>query len=262
MSARPAAVAGSFYPADQAHLRAAVDELLETNPCTSARVPKAIVVPHAGYIYSGSTAASVYNLLKPASRSITRVVMLGPAHRVRLAGMALSDSDKFITPFGEIAIDTELQNNVIKLSNLSVSEHAHAFEHSLEVQLPFLQTVLESFKLLPVVVGDASADEVATLVDRVWGQDETVIVVSTDLSHFRSYESATKFDKSTCAAILNYDTSLNGEQACGCFPLNGMLKIAVKRKMHIDLIDYRNSGDTAGSRDRVVGYGAFALYEN
>jgi len=239
-----------------------VDELLKNNPCNSAQAPKAIVAPHAGYIYSGATAASVYNLLKPASRTITRVVLLGPAHRVRLAGMALPASSKFVTPFGEIAIETEMQNKVIKLSKVSVSEDAHAFEHSLEVHLPFLQAVLENFKLLPVVVGDASADEVATLVDSVWGQDETVIVISTDLSHFRSYESATKFDKSTCEAILNWDTNLNGEQACGCFPLNGMLKTAAKRQMRINLIDYRNSGDTAGSHDRVVGYGAFALYEN
>ncbi|MEE8119576.1 MAG: AmmeMemoRadiSam system protein B [Gammaproteobacteria bacterium] len=262
MNIRPAAVAGSFYPADQAQLRASVIELLKDNPCNSTEVPKAIVAPHAGYIYSGPTAASVYNLLHAAADKIRRVVLLGPAHRVPLGSMALPTCKSFATPLGEIPVDIELRDRVTRLDLVTESEPAHAFEHSLEVHLPFLQTVLTSFTLLPIVVGVVSADKVAKLIDTVWGEGETLIVISTDLSHFMSYDRATEYDEITCKKILDCNTHLQGDQACGCFSLNGMLKTASRRQMQISLIDYRNSGDTAGSRDRVVGYGAFALYEH
>lgn len=261
---REAAVAGLFYPEEPAELRAQIEALLHGGDVPGAATgpaPKALVVPHAGYIYSGATAAAAYRRLRPAAEHLSRVVLLGPAHRVPVAGLALPEASAFLTPLGAVPVDAEAAARVRGLPGVAVSALAHAYEHSLEVQLPFLQVVLGAFRVLPLVVGEARPDEVAAALEAVWGGSETLIVVSTDLSHYHEYERARELDAATCAAILERRDRLAGDQACGCRPLNGLLRLAAARGYELELLDYRNSGDTAGSRERVVGYGAFALHE-
>lgn len=261
---RHAAVAGSFYPAEPEILRAQVDAFLagEAGPAPGhAPRPKALIVPHAGYIYSGPTAACAYRCLAGRAAGITRVVLLGPAHRVWLAGLALPEAEAFATPLGTVPLDAEACERARALPGVFVSGEAHAQEHCLEVQLPFLQRVLGAFTLVPLVVGEASPGTVATVLEALWGGPETLIIISTDLSHYLDYDTARTRDAATCAAILAGRTGLSGEQACGCRPLNGFLQHAARRGGELTQLDYRNSGDTAGSRDRVVGYGAFAWYE-
>ncbi len=261
---RPAAVAGSFYPGQAAALAGDVAALLKAAvPPAGAPVPKALIVPHAGYIYSGAVAARAYALLQAVAQRITRVVLLGPAHRVAVRGLALPDADGFATPLGAIEIDADGARAVSALPPVTTSASAHAWEHSLEVQLPFLQTVLKKFKLLPLVVGDATPDEVAAVLERVWGGPETLIVVSSDLSHYLSYDDARRTDDRTAQAILAPDSApLDHEQACGATPVNGLLLAARRRGLHARLLDLRNSGDTAGGRDLVVGYAAIAFQED
>ncbi len=225
--------------------------------------PKAILAPHAGYIYSGPVAANAYAALYPVREKINHVVLLGPAHRVYVKGMALSSSSHFATPLGEIEINKKLTQQVLNLPGVEVFDEAFAQEHSLEVHLPFLQTVLTNFTLLPVVVGDANPDMVSTLIETIWGDENTLIVISTDLSHFHEYQTANQIDASTVEHIkqLEYE-NVGPKQACGCHPVNGLLKVARDNGHKISVVDVRNSGDTAGSHDRVVGYGSFLLYEN
>ena len=261
MTTRPAAVAGMFYPAPAHELQTLVNTLLQSGQPQAVKksAPKVLVVPHAGYIYSGSTAASAYNLLKPYADQIRRVVLLGPAHRVALRGMALPSNDHFETPLGKIRLDTNAINRLKQLPAIDIFDAAHTLEHSLEVQLPFLQTVLSDFTLIPIVVGDTTPEEVKTVINDCW-QDDTLFVISTDLSHFLNYNSACTVDNNTINHILAFDNHLHGEQACGCRPLNGMLLTAKEKKLQIDFIGYCNSGDTAGDKERVVGYAAFSLY--
>jgi len=260
---RPAAVAGSFYPGQAAALAHDVAALLKAAEApANAPVPKALIVPHAGYMYSGAVAAHAYAQLQSAARQITRVVMLGPAHRVAVRGLALPDADGFATPLGAIEIDADAARAVSALPQITTSTSAHAWEHSLEVQLPFLQTVLTKFKLLPLVVGDATADEVATVLERIWGGPETLIVISSDLSHYQSYEDARRIDDRTVQEILApAGAPLDHEQACGATPVNGFLLAARRHGLQARLLDLRNSGDTAGNRDLVVGYAAVAFQE-
>jgi AmmeMemoRadiSam system protein B len=252
MSTRRPAVAGLFYPADPDELAATVDELLaRAAPPDDRAAPKAIVVPHAGYIYSGAIAASAYARVPS---TITRVVLLGPAHRVDLAGIARPSVDAFRTPLGEIPLDTAPIPGVI------VDDRAHFEEHSLEVQLPFLQRLLDAFTLLPLLVGRAEPHAVAAVLDAVWGGNETLIVVSTDLSHYETYEVANERDTATAAAVLaGRPDAISPLDACGAYPLRGLLTAAPHHDLVPELVDLRNSGDTAGSKDRVVGYGAFAF---
>lgn len=262
MKVRPAAVAGTFYPDDAHDLRLVVqhciDRAVPAQP--DAPVPKALVVPHAGLVYSGPIAASAYLRLSPVHTSIRRVVLLGPSHRVRLRGLALSSAEGWSTPLGIVPLDMSAAAILADLDYVSTDDHAHGPEHSLEVQLPFLQSLLDDFELIPIVVGAASPDEVATVIERLWGGPETVVLVSTDLSHYHPYDEAVELDARTAAAIVARTGDRIGDlDACGCRPLRGLLHTASDRDLTIEQLDLRNSGDTAGDKNRVVGYGAFAL---
>lgn len=260
---RPAAVAGAFYPAQPQSLRAAVQALLATaDPQRSGAQPKALIVPHAGYIYSGPTAAAAYAPLAAYRDTIRRVVLLGPVHRVAVRGLALPDCTGFATPLGTVALDRAAIAAIDDLPQVVTSAAAHAWEHSLEVQLPFLQQTLGDFSLLPLAVGDASAAQVAEVLERVWGGRETLILISSDLSHFHDYEQARALDGDTVERILALDATLDHAQACGGTPINGLLLAACRRSLRVQLLDRCNSGDTAGDRARVVGYAAFALFES
>jgi len=292
---RPPAVAGSFYPADPRRLaldlRHFLDEVKPArfplpNPLVkllanrlspqagkSLVIPegeganeslrevhvKALIVPHAGYRYSGAIAASAYATLRPLAARIRRVVLLGPTHRVAVRGLALPAATTFSTPLGEIKLDTDAMHELARLPQVVVSDAVHAQEHSLEVQLPFLQTVLQDFKLVPLAVGDASAEEVAAVLEAVWGGAETLIVISSDLSHYLPAEVSQLVDRKTADEILKLRPLGSHQQACGATPLNGLLLAARAHHLQPHLLDLRNSGDTAGPHDSVVGYAAFAF---
>jgi AmmeMemoRadiSam system protein B/AmmeMemoRadiSam system protein A len=263
-SVRPAAVAGMFYPGDPRALAAEVDELLDgVDSPTGPRLgfPKAIVVPHAGSLYSGPVAARAYDELAPARGIVRRVVLLGPVHRVPVRGLAVPSAGAFATPLGTIRIDQEAIGAVRALPQVVTSDPAHALEHSLEVQLPFLQKVLGDFALAPFAVGDATVEEVAEVIERLWGGPETLIVISTDLSHYHSYDEARAIDGSTVRRIAALATDIDHDEACGATPLNGFLSLSRKKKLSLKLLAACNSGDTAGGKDRVVGYSSFGLYE-
>ncbi|HEX7953926.1 MAG TPA: AmmeMemoRadiSam system protein B [Burkholderiales bacterium] len=259
-SVRPPAVAGAFYPRLAADLQSQVHGLLAAARTPPPQCPKALIAPHAGYIYSGPIAAHAYACLSPFRAQISRVVLLGPAHRVPLRGLALPDATTFATPLGEIALDREAAGALRHLPQICVSAEAHALEHSLEVHLPFLQQTLADFSLVPLVVGDASPREVAQVLDLLWGGEETLIVVSSDLSHYLPYPAARRTDEHTAQAILGLAPTLDHAQACGATPVNGLLSTAAHRGLRPQLLDLRNSGDTAGDRNRVVGYSAFAFF--
>ncbi len=258
---RPPAVAGMFYPASAATLQADVDRLLAAAPIPAMAQPKALIVPHAGYIYSGPTAARAYAALAPWRATIGRVVLLGPTHRVAVRGLALPASDAFATPLGEVRIDVAARAALADLPQVVVSDPAHAQEHSLEVHLPFLQRALDDFSLLPLAVGQASPEAVAEVLERLWGGAETLLVISSDLSHFLPYATAKQVDGVTCRHILALATDIDPHQACGAFPVNGLLLAAQRHGLRPTLLDLCNSGDTAGDRQRVVGYAAFAFHE-
>ncbi|MDH5191814.1 MAG: AmmeMemoRadiSam system protein B [Gammaproteobacteria bacterium] len=258
-SIRTPAVAGMFYPADQQELRAMVDSCLRDAPPAN-HAPKAMIVPHAGYVYSAPVAASGYARLASVREQIKRVVLLGPSHRVALYGLAMSSADQFATPLGNIPIDKSALSQINDLPQVKMMDQAHELEHSLEVHLPFLQETLSDFMLVPLVVGDASPDEVAQVLERLWGGPETLIVISSDLSHFHDYASAQIRDKRTSNAIENLQPEkIQYDDACGRNPVNGLLTVARKLGLHATTIDLRNSGDTAGDRDRVVGYGTYVF---
>lgn len=257
---RPAAVAGSFYPGQPDVLRGVLAGLLEqAEPRASGGQPKALIVPHAGYVYSGPVAASAYAQISGLRKQIKRVVLLGPTHRVAVRGLALPEADRFSTPLGEVPLDAEGMRSLADLPQVVRSEAAHRFEHSLEVQLPFLQEVLDDFVLLPLAVGDATAEEVAAVLERVWDGDDTLIVISSDLSHFLPDALARQIDRGTADAIAALDPHLNHEQACGATPVNGLLLAARRHQLRALELDLRNSSQTAGDPDRVVGYAAFAF---
>jgi AmmeMemoRadiSam system protein B/AmmeMemoRadiSam system protein A len=259
---RPAAVAGAFYPAQSAALRAQVRACLrDARPAGHTTPPKALIVPHAGYVYSGPIAASAYARLTGLRERIRRVVLLGPVHRVPLRGVALPGVDAFETPLGTIAIDRDAAAALTPLPHVVVDRAAHATEHSLEVQLPFLQETLAEFTLVPLAVGDASADEVADVLQTLWGGAETLVVISSDLSHYLPYDLARRTDTASVQTMLDLSPTLDHLQACGATPVNGLLTVARRLGLRAELIDLRNSGDTAGDKGRVVGYGALAFYE-
>jgi AmmeMemoRadiSam system protein B len=258
---RPPAVAGLFYPGQPEELRDTVSEYLAQAPASAGAPPKALIVPHAGYIYSGGIAAAAYAQLAHRRSQIRRVVLIGPSHRVYLEVMAVPAAEAFQTPLGVVPIDRELKSRVLQLSQVVEADAPHASEHCLEVQLPFLQTLLHDFTLLPVALGSVSPGAVANLLAEVWGGNETLVLVSSDLSHYLPYDAARKLDAITIDAILRYDTHLTGEQACGCTGINGLSALARERGLSIEEIARCNSGDTAGDRYRVVGYGAFRLNE-
>lgn len=257
---RPAAVAGTFYPGEPGALAAEVASYLaEAGP--QGPPPKAIIAPHAGYMYSGAIAGRVYARLKPLAGRIQRVVLLGPAHRVHVRCAAVPAASAFASPLGEVKLDAQCVAKLRELPCVEVSDRAHALEHSLEVHLPFLQAVLGEFSLVPLVIGEATPSEVARILDLVWGGEETLVVVSSDLSHYLPYDAARRRDLDTARAILGLEPTIVPEEACGAHPINGLITCARQRGLEVEGIDLRNSGDTAGGRDRVVGYGAFAFHE-
>jgi AmmeMemoRadiSam system protein B len=261
-SIRQPAVADMFYPGNARELQHMVQSFLREaqTPARESEAPKAMVAPHAGYVYSGPIAANAYARLTKAKERIKRVVLLGPSHRVPLLGCACSSADYFATPLGNVPLDRDAIAQILALPFVKQLDQAHTLEHSLEVHLPFLQTVLADFSLVPVVVGDCRPEEVAQLLETLWGGDETLVVVSSDLSHYHDYQTAKQMDSATCAAIEKLDyNAIDSHHACGVMPLRGLLYVAKKHHMHAHTVDCRNSGDTAGPRDQVVGYGSYVF---
>lgn len=259
---RAAAVAGTFYPGNREELASSVRHYLDgaAKSAVTADAPKAIIAPHAGYVYSGAIAGQVYASLRPAAHRIERVVLLGPAHRVGFAGLAAPDCDAFETPLGPVTVDRAAIEAVCDLPQVTRRGDAHRDEHSLEVQLPFLQDVLGQFTLVPLVVGQCDAAQVAAVLDRLWGGPETLIVISSDLSHYEDYDTAQRLDGATAAAIESLQPDrIEQRQACGRLPIAGLLRVARHRGMTVKRLGLCNSGDTAGDRKRVVGYGAWRL---
>jgi MEMO1 family protein len=260
-SVREAAVAGLFYPGDAGVLREDVQRLFESvhvQPVSTER-PKALIAPHAGYIYSGGVAAAAYDQISPACDLIRRVVLVGPSHRVYFQGVAISTARAFATPLGEVEIDVDLKSQLLARGDVLAADAPHALEHSLEVHLPFLQVLLNEFTVVPLVTGVATPEFVADVLNTIWGGDDTLIVASSDLSHYLPYAEAQRVDAATNAQILARSINLTPEQACGALPINAVLAVANARDLDITEVARLNSGDTAGDRDRVVGYGAYAI---
>jgi hypothetical protein len=260
MKIRPAAVAGLFYEGDPARLQSQVDVLLGEVEAGSTPLPRALIVPHAGYIYSGSTAARAYARLSPLRGRIRRVALFGPAHRVYLRGMAVPAAEAFSTPLGSVPLDLQATADLAALPRVTFSDSVHESEHSLEVQLPFLQRVLGDFRLVPVAVGESDPADVARAMEHLWRAEDTLLLVSTDLSHFHPYEQARQLDSLTCDRLLARASDLSGEEACGARALNGLMRTRAGRDLDMELLHLCNSGDTAGDRNRVVGYGSFSLH--
>jgi AmmeMemoRadiSam system protein B/AmmeMemoRadiSam system protein A len=261
---RPAAVAGMFYPGNAPQLSAEVAELLDGVESFAPRLgfPKALIVPHAGYVYSGQVAARAYDELAGARGIVKRVVLLGPSHYVAGRGLAVPVAEYFETPLGHIRLDKDAIASLAGLKQVVPSDPAHAQEHSLEVQLPFLQKLLGEFSLVPLSVGAATVEEVVQVLERLWGGPETLIVISTDLSHYHAYDEAKRIDGATLARIQGLATDLNHDEACGATALNGFLSMCRDRDLHVLLLSACNSGDTAGGKTRVVGYSALAVFEH
>jgi AmmeMemoRadiSam system protein B len=257
---RPAAVAGLFYPSDPDELGAMVEALL-TGVHAGHRLAKALIVPHAGYVYSGAVAGQAYGSLGPAARELRRVVLLGPSHHEWFRGLAVPTVEAFATPLGAMRVDAAAVRRLRELPAVVAADRPHAREHSLEVQLPFLQHLAPLAGIVPVVAGAATPAEVEAVIDALWGGADTLIVISSDLSHYHPYGAAQALDASTAQAILEGREDLSGEEACGCVLVNGLARAVRKRGLRAELLDLRNSGDTAGDRRRVVGYGAFGFYD-
>ena len=262
-SIRPAAVAGHFYPDDPEMLRAQVNELLTAAlPAEELTTPpKAIIVPHAGYMYSGAIAANGYAPLRGLRDGPRRVVLLGPPHRQPVSGFALPAAQGFSTPLGVVPVDGEAAETLRQLPDVVVDDRPHAQEHCIEVLLPFLQTLLDRFEIVPLLVGSATPERVADGLELLWGGPETLIVVSSDLSHYLCYEDSRALDRSTARQMLDLRPCLHGEQACGACAVNGLLSAAAQRGLEPYLLDLRSSGDTAGDRSRVVGYASLAFVQ-
>jgi AmmeMemoRadiSam system protein B len=259
---RPPAEAGRFYPANPRELGDLVRTLLAQASPAIGPAPKAIIAPHAGYLYSGPIAASAYAHLIPARDLVTRVVLLGPSHYIALEGLAATSAEAFATPLGLVPVDAAALRQIGSLPQVRVLDEAHAQEHSLEVQLPFLQTVLNRFSLVPLAVGGVTPEEISEVLDALWGGPETRFVISSDLSHYLDSQTARRVDRATAKAIeaLNPD-AIGEDQACGRVPIRGLLHAARRHGLRVRTVDLRNSGDTAGPRDQVVGYGAFVFEE-
>ncbi len=260
---RAPAVAGMFYPDAPEALRNELATCLSvaSAPMKALEKLKALIVPHAGYVYSGGTAGKGYAILAPLADRIRRVVLLGPCHRVAVNGIAAPTVQAFASPLGRIPLDRAALDSLADLPQVIANDAAHAQEHSLEVQLPFLQAVLGAFTLIPLAVGRTGAAEVAQVIARLWGGPETLILISSDLSHFHGYADAQRIDGDTATHILALEQLTSYQQACGALPINGLLAVARQRGMQIERVAQCNSGDTAGDKSRVVGYATFALYE-
>jgi len=264
MTIRPAAVAGSFYPADAETLRAQITGLLDSAADTvsvSAQRLKALIVPHAGYVYSGPVAATAYRCLAPVREQIRNIVLLGPSHHVYLRTIAAPEADQFATPLGKISVDQErLQQLIHQYPIIQTDPVAHSREHCLEVQLPFLQQTLDSFRILPLLVGDIDPATMVPILGEFIDDPQSLIIVSSDLSHYLGYSAAQQLDLRTTQTIIDLrSTDIKPQQACGATAIQGLLQLAERQQLQAEILDLRNSGDTAGPRDRVVGYGAVAF---
>lgn len=260
MNIRPAAVADMFYTANGEELAAQVSEFMDADEVINI-VPKALIVPHAGYIYSGGTAGKGFALIKKLSTVVNKIVLIGPCHRVWIQGLAIPDCQYFETPLGKIEVDSKTLSELTKFPQVVISDQAHAQEHCLEVQLPFLQSIFPQFKLIPLVAGEVSKNAFIEVLEYLWGGEETLIVISSDLSHFLDYDSAVAIDRKTSQAIENFEAdSINSNMACGSAGIKALLRVAKNKNFHVKTIHQCNSGDTAGDRDRVVGYGTYAIY--
>lgn len=252
------AVAGIFYPADPELLHQDIQYFLTHAHRSKSSHPKALIVPHAGYVYSGPIAGSAYTCLEVCKDEISRVIILGPAHRAAFRGIAYSSATHFQTPLGLVPVNLSALSQITDLPMVTENSEAFQEEHSLEVQLPFLQEILNDFSIVPLLVGEASAEQVATVLEQLWGDTETLIVISSDLSHYLDYASARKMDQDTSDAIETlHPDALTYYSACGRIPISGLLLCAKRYGLTATTLDLRNSGDTAGSHDRVVGYGAY-----
>ncbi|WP_027389037.1 AmmeMemoRadiSam system protein B [Chrysiogenes arsenatis] len=261
-STRPAAVAGLFYPEQRDTLTETIEHfLVPTKQHPALAHAKAFIIPHAGYIYSAPVAAPAYSIIAANASTIRRVVLLGPCHRVAVRGMAVPSTANFATPLGNVSLDQAAIAQLHGLPSVTIHDGAHAEEHSLEVHLPFLQTILPSFTLIPLAVGDTTATEIAEVLERLWGGEDTIIIISSDLSHFMPYTAAQNIDSASVNDILRLIPLTDYQQACGALPINGLLEVARQRKLTPHLLDLRNSGDTAGDRTRVVGYASIAFTE-
>ncbi len=245
-----------FYPGDPDELSREVSSLLAGATASGPR-PKALIVPHAGYVYSGAIAASAFATIAPYAKAITRVVLLGPAHREFVDGFAHPDASQLESPLGRFDIDVDALSQLGIRGNLN----AHAREHCLEVMLPFLSHLMPHATLIPMIGSRSTPEETGRLLDALWGGPETLIVISSDLSHHLTYDQARKRDSETAARILALDTTLAGDDACGSLAIDGLTWLAKHKRLRVEQLDLRNSGDTAGRPDRVVGYGAFAFCE-
>ena len=261
MSIRNTAVAGTFYPNEPKELQTSLTALLQ-NAHTEKQFPKAIIVPHAGYIYSGPIAANAYSSFYKHTPPIERIVLMGPAHRVAFQGIAASTADYFATPLGNIPVDHNALSSIVAQGFVKYFDLAHEQEHCIEVQLPFLQVIFDKkFEIIPLLVGETESTVVAQVLRAVWGGDETLIIISSDLSHYHSYETAKEMDKRTTKLIEEFNgAQLDYDSACGRLPIQALLEVTKEYKMQCKTLDLRNSGDTSGTHDRVVGYGAYSFY--
>ena len=260
---RRPAVAGAFYSGDRDALEREVRQLLGQTPPETTGPPKALIAPHAGFMFSGAVAGRAYARLTGARDIIKRVVLLGPSHHVPFRGLAASTADRFVTPLGAVPVDPDGVATALQQPGVQVLDAAHAREHSLETQLPFLQQVLGEFRLVPLVVGNAAPEEVGRVLEALWGGPETLIVVSSDLSHFHDDATARRLDRRTADAIEALQGDVLGhDNACGFHPIRGLLWVAGRRSSRITTLDLRNSSDAGAPRDRVVGYGAFAMEDS
>jgi AmmeMemoRadiSam system protein B len=259
---RPPAVAGLFYPDEPAELTRLVESCISAAPPRpGGRAPRALIVPHSSYAYSGAVAGQAYRALRDSGAHPARVVVAGPSHRVPMRGLAVSSLDAFETPLGTIPVDVEACQRLRQLGLVGLADEPHAAEHSIEVQLPFLQVVLGKFTLLPLAIGLAPPGQVARALDAAWSDPDTLLVLSSDLSHHHTCDEARKLDAGSGRSILDRRDDLSDEQACGARGINGLMQLARRRGLRVELLDLRNSGDTAGDRSRVVGYGSYALYD-
>ena len=260
MKIRKPAVAGTFYPNEKSQLTKEINQLLNKDFKQYNFTPKALILPHAGIIYSGEVAAAGYKLLGQTKQKIKKIALLGPSHYVGFSGIAATDADAFMTPLGNMPLATDLAQALIsKFAQVNTVNQAHDQEHSLEVHCPFLQSVLDDFTLLPLAVGNCSSQEVAEAIEFLWDKQDAIII-SSDLSHYHSYQQAQALDAITAEKILQFKNNITPDQACGCYPVNGMLAVAKNKQLSIQKLLMQNSGDTAGDKARVVGYGAFAFY--
>jgi AmmeMemoRadiSam system protein B len=253
-------VAGRFYPGQQSVLKQTVAELLGDAPTVDIEQPKAIIVPHAGYVYSGSVAATAYKPFLKFKHNIRNIILVGPAHFVTFFGIATTFADSFITPLGAVEVNHELVKSALECDPVLELDQAFQQEHCLEVQLPFISELFPNAKITPLLVGNAKYSDVATLLKKLWGDKDTLIIISSDLSHYHDYKTANKLDQATSDAIESIQPDkMEPHSACGKIPIQGLLQCAKEFGLKVNKLDLRNSGDTAGDKSRVVGYGAYYL---